>query len=282
MKKILSILILPLLFSLCASCAGDADGPAPSSSGEAAGQNPPVPEGFVHVEGQWNTGFVVEDPAGNQFVWIPVDGTAVSLGRYSFVDNEATGNSYLEQLKDDNMQGYQESLPDDFAQSVEQYGGYYVGRYESALANGTLQIQKGLIPASGLTQGEMETACAELGGQYTKAATSLMNSFAWDTMLLCITYYHSDPGNFVTSGHLGNHTDTLLPSGSFDNDEAFHIADLCGNLFERTTEHDGNGAPVDRGGCYGDGSVYFAGARSVYPDSETDAWTGFRVLLYLE
>ena len=34
--------------------------------------NPPIPEGWEHVEGEWNNGFVIQDSKGNQFVWVPV------------------------------------------------------------------------------------------------------------------------------------------------------------------------------------------------------------------
>ena len=35
--------------------------------------NPPIPEGYKHVCGEWNNGFVIERCSdGSQFVWIPV------------------------------------------------------------------------------------------------------------------------------------------------------------------------------------------------------------------
>ena len=35
--------------------------------------NPPIPEGYKHICGEWNNGFVIERCSdGSQFVWIPV------------------------------------------------------------------------------------------------------------------------------------------------------------------------------------------------------------------
>ena len=35
-------------------------------------ENPYIPEGFEHIGGDVNSGFVIQDTFGNQFVWIPV------------------------------------------------------------------------------------------------------------------------------------------------------------------------------------------------------------------
>ena len=34
--------------------------------------DPPIPEGWKHVVGEWNNGFVILDSKGNNFVWVPV------------------------------------------------------------------------------------------------------------------------------------------------------------------------------------------------------------------
>ena len=34
-------------------------------------KNPYIPDNFKYLEGAWNTGFVIEDEKGNQFVWVP-------------------------------------------------------------------------------------------------------------------------------------------------------------------------------------------------------------------
>ena len=43
---------------------------------------PYVPSGFEHTEGTWNTGYVIKDTSnGNEFVWVPVNGTDVKIKR---------------------------------------------------------------------------------------------------------------------------------------------------------------------------------------------------------
>ena len=42
-----------------------------SNYGNQIPQKPYVPEGFSYVEGEWNTGFVIQDENGNQYVWVP-------------------------------------------------------------------------------------------------------------------------------------------------------------------------------------------------------------------
>ena len=62
--------------------------------------NPPIPEGYKHIFGEWNNGFVIERCSdGNQFVWIPVgsldsngtlDGEHFSekFGRRNYMDDK--------------------------------------------------------------------------------------------------------------------------------------------------------------------------------------------------
>ena len=94
--------------------------------------NPPIPEGYKHVCGEWNNGFVIERCSdGSQFVWIPVgsldtDGTldgkhfSEKFGARNYRNdkffwdefNEALNGELLEQLG-----------------SVKKYGGFYISRY---------------------------------------------------------------------------------------------------------------------------------------------------------
>lgn len=57
--------------------------------------SPYIPTGFYYVGGTWDTGLVISDSVndlnagenetlmGNQFVWIPVDGTNVTYARWA-------------------------------------------------------------------------------------------------------------------------------------------------------------------------------------------------------
>lgn len=102
------------------------------AEGEYGYDKPYIPEGFTYKEGQWNTGYVIEDSStGNEFVWIPVDGTTVTLKRRGF------------SVSDIELKDAEESLDSIFSESVEKYGGYYVGRYESGVpTNSNFQEQE--------------------------------------------------------------------------------------------------------------------------------------------
>ncbi len=90
--------------------------------------NPIVPKGFKAVNigtswpVDWNSGLVIEDASGNQFVWVPVDGTSVTYSEYNPENNLPGGVSILTQIAN--------------------YGGFYVGRYESMFDynGGTLRV----------------------------------------------------------------------------------------------------------------------------------------------
>ena len=69
--------------------------------------NPPIPEGWEHVEGKWDTGLVIEDFKGNQFVWVPVgfldangtlDGTNFTekFGRRNYQDDKFSDDEFNE------------------------------------------------------------------------------------------------------------------------------------------------------------------------------------------
>ena len=99
--------------------------------------NPVVPAGFSAVntiDAEWsnlstdyNKGLVIMDSKGNQFVWVPVDGTTVTYAKWC-TNGYAYNNSKIE---DDAVpNGVTET---DDSNQVKNYGGFYVGRYEAGL-----------------------------------------------------------------------------------------------------------------------------------------------------
>ena len=87
-------------------------------------KNPYVLEGFKHIEGEWNTGFVIEDGMGNQFVWIPLfneekEDVAKLVKRnfiiHPIVPTESCFNCDYAK----------------FIKSALENGGFYISRYET-------------------------------------------------------------------------------------------------------------------------------------------------------
>ena len=94
--------------------------------------NPPIPEGYKHVCGEWNNGFVIERCSdGSQFVWIPVgsldsngtlDGKHFSekFGRRNYMNDEFSFAKFSEALNSEMLEQIE---------SVKKYGGFYISRY---------------------------------------------------------------------------------------------------------------------------------------------------------
>ena len=105
-------------------------------------KNPVIPQGFKAVdEGSatwtykdetqtevtgWNEGLVIQDTIGNEFVWVPVDGTNVEYKKWCTV-----GNSYSS-CSDDTS-----AIPVTENTQINTYHGFYVARYEAGLTTTT-------------------------------------------------------------------------------------------------------------------------------------------------
>lgn len=97
--------------------------------------NPPIPEGWEYVEGDWYTGFIIQDSKRNQFVWVPVgfldpngtlDGSSYSekFGRRKYGNDEFSDAAYNEELKNELYKQ---------RKSVQKYGGFYISRYNISI-----------------------------------------------------------------------------------------------------------------------------------------------------
>ena len=124
----------------------------------------PIPNGYYYVEGTKDTGFVISDSKtdennpssydGNQFVWVPVD----DINEYTLtswngeqVSEEQAENSYYFKQQTTSLQNSRiNSGKDDTEgeteddtggliiieinedESIEKYGGFYIGRFEAS------------------------------------------------------------------------------------------------------------------------------------------------------
>ncbi len=111
--------------------------------------NPIIPKGFDILETEdaswevvedenlgkivkgWNDGLVIQDRYGNEFVWVPVDGTDVKYEKKIYSNNEArvTNLSVLsESVLPNNI---------DEEEQIKKYGGFYIARYEAGINENT-------------------------------------------------------------------------------------------------------------------------------------------------
>lgn len=311
-------------------------------------RNPVIPEGFAAIETEdatwkldsegnpsgWNKGLVISDAVdnngnsiGNEFVWIAVDNENVSYDRIVWskdgweysqsslgIDTETNS---LKIIRDPSIQGYYcvEKLSDEEKNSVNKYGGFYIGRYESGVKNytdididefdaaysfapnnewtafidGEISIREGETIWTLITLKEAEKKAEQLYSLSSSVSSKLVSSYAWDTALQFIS---QEDENFPTdSNDKGNYNDD-----EWTNVEAFktgrykvcNIFDMAGNAQEYTTEEiKGEGRfGVRRGGSlcpWSNGTIEpaaFAGYGYVTNNAENAM--GFRVTLYIK
>ena len=253
--------------------------------------NPIIPKGFAPIgnaqdstitegaewgnENGYQYGLVIEDESGNQFVWVPVDGTTVKFERVEW------GTGYFE--KDE----CEEVILPEITESVRINGGFYIARYEAGLPEGEFS-------SSAATDGSIKSvskqgatvwnsiawsydgknddanpgdgAVTVVRSMYPEedtnygVASTLIYGIQWDTALKFIGAYDVGEANYDTyatnSTGMGNYSGTTNDSisglGNCGANPLFrqkNIYDMAGNVWEWTMEKY-SGFRVGRGGDY--------------------------------
>lgn len=183
--------------------------------------NPYIPDGFKHIEGtEVDTGFVIEDKNGNQYVWVPVEsGTPIRTAPSDkYYDDDDTASA--------------------LTNSVAKYYGFYIAKYEASkdTVNGII-VAKSVseIPWSNVNYDDAFNASRNTATAYNYIGvkTALVNSYAWDTTLKWI---NESVTNYSSSRNYGNYSNQILNTGATESDVVNEIADMSGNLREWTTE----------------------------------------------
>ena len=251
--------------------------------------NPYIPDGFKHIAGEVEDGYVIQDKYGNQYVWVPVESgiltrTTLTNREYEDSNSSATG----------------------LVNSVAKNFGFYIARFEASAyqANQTkfAGSVEGQMPWVNVTYQDASVAASNTARalEYPEEiVTAIANSYAWDTAL---TWIDKTVINYSTNTSYGNYTGTVLPAGGTESDRVKNICDLAGNVREWTTEIYKDSTTtttttkktnkttnnnleateyvnrVVRGG-----SAYInkvASSRNGYPENLVDEYWGFRTILY--
>ena len=247
--------------------------------------DPYIPGGFTHIDGTTvENGFVIQEiETGNEFVWVPVDGTNVKLETKDFTVSD---------LKKNNVTETQNIL---FQESVNLYGGFYIARYEAGIPEGTTYTE-GEKNVSGkpvskksqevwnyINYENAETSANQMYATSTEMTSSLMSGQAWDTTLTWLEQHGYNVQNDSHSwGNYSNNPDTQgkVAKTGYENWVANNIYDLAGNVSEWTTERNSNNG-IKRGGNYSnEGQASPAGMREKMSKTQYNNTTGFRVMLY--
>ena len=278
-----------------------------------------VPKGFkVTDEGTTvPDGIVIEDGAGNQFVWIPTgmykvdasgttktnDLTRRQWGRTANVEQAPTlitgdektvgsGNQKVYFGEGDTRSVAHETI-ENFLNSAKPVseggnGGFYIGRYEQGKGN---VCKAGVSAYVSITR---DAAKAQAEAMHTNkkqygVTSELISSYAWDTALnfICQNSEHGYKLATTTEstyGNIGTSNKTVI--GGTPVDCYSNIYDILGNCEEWTTEYSSFtvGSPaypcVFRGGYYSDSGRYTGERYNTTKDGSAD-FISFRLSLYV-
>ena len=190
--------------------------------------------------------------------------------------------------------------------SVEKYGGFYIGRYETGNINqDTPVIQKGNTNISSQTWYNMYKRCKNIKGANTNVETGMIWGNQWDRTLMWLietgsktkeqiaddstswgNYYNATFEYVNSSGSTATKNEgssTRIPTGSAEYTKANNIYDLAGNVRDWTMEAYSTSYRVYRGGYYNyDGDYYPADVRSSNLPTNSGNIYGCRSALYIK
>ena len=256
--------------------------------------NPPIPEGYKHICGEWNNGFVIErNSDGSQFVWIPVgsldsngtlDGEHFSeqFGRRNYMNDEFSYDKFHEDLKGE-LLGQRES--------VKKYGGFYISRYNiSKSSEGKPQSVKGVMPwvkirfdeakkiAATIEDNEAVKSHLTFGAEYD----SVLEWFI-KTEVKTLAEIAEDSTEWGNYRNTKNSPREVVETGSREEWCANNIYDFAGNVNEWTQEQVENWLRVTRGGLCNDYGCGFPVAYRNYSGPSFCYYkTGFRAALCIK
>ena len=196
--------------------------------------------------------------------------------------------------------------------SVEKYGGFYIGRYETGnLSKEQVVVQKGNTDIVSQTWYAMYEKCKTLSDNNNNIETGMIWGNQWDRTLMWLmecnakdkttgkskkevisessswgnyleatfTYTNSSGGTSTKKSGSG----VIIPTGSTEYTNANNIYDLAGNVLDWTMEADSSGDRVIRGAnCYCNGLFRAASDfDSIDPDGYSDDNLPYRQLPHL-
>ena len=175
----------------------------------------------------------------------------------------------------------------DMVQSVENFGGFYVGRYETSLSTVTInkagiaQVQPGKKPIYNQTwypnyyyqDNNLDTYNPYYSN--TAVTSSMIWGSQWDAILNWMLK-DDKTASFVTAIR-GNHSGAVANTGSYPDDFAKNIFDLSSNVAEWTQSSGSNATSsrLKRGGyAVAEGDTYYSkmASSNATPESVTNAY----------
>ena len=278
-----------------------------------------VEGGFVIYEGEEEVNDTNKDTAQttrNQFVWVPVANPSEMYGRdenckkwgklYDFDENgitpynwtekngvmsitNATGNCEPDVVSSDSSNSVTltqlETEFNSMIASVEKYGGFYIGRYETGnLKEAEAVVVKNNSDINNQTWYTMYNKSKGVAVN-SNVTTSMIWGCQWDAVMRWM--YNSGDAEkkkytYDSTGK-GNYSGSKKATGSDSAYAVNNIYDMAGNVLDWTIEALITGNRVYRGGdCFGDNNFYPASVRNYYRvPAVSDDDVGSRLALYM-
>ena len=204
----------------------------------------PIPKGFTYVTGTKETGTVIKDEKGNEFVWIPAT-------QDTYIKDFSFSSHYTATINNTSDDTLPSGITDELA-DVKKYGGFYIGRYEAGIPEGdTTPSNKVGVPVSkqGATvwtdityKNAKASAESMISNDYVQSG--LLTGKAWDRTC---HYIEDSVSSLTNSKTYGNYANSMEPAnvtghgskqvaGYSDKWSVKNIYDLAGNVEEWTTE----------------------------------------------
>ena len=251
-----------------------------------------------------NTGLVIIGPDGSEFVWVPT--TETKFERHNFAPSGIWNSSYELSDKKSNYAYYDEVDSTEYINmknSVEKYGGFYIGRYETSKSDvNSVPVVKKITTSdkgriwTNISPQDMKIVCNNMYSDNETVNGFLPYGINFDTTLqwLIDSGAKTEEDIRVDSTSWGNYSNNTFTgnvksgtTGMFEETKANNIYDLAGNYWEWTQERCGD-SYVMRSGGYNlmggecTGSSFPAANRDPLPGNNHHPNVSFRVSLYLK
>ena len=210
--------------------------------------------------------------------------------------NLDASTTYQTILEASSTQEFAQDMVDEYQEihdSIEQYGGFYIGRYELTGTIGSPTVAKGGTVITVKNWYNLKAACMKVVDNTGKAEseitakTTMMYGNQWDEVCnwLSVAGY-----NIEDSTSWGNYSDnteegagTKQTAGYKESWQANNIYDFAGNCAEWTQEARNTDSRVSRGGYYYDSGSSFPAFYRIYsyPNSDDYSRLSTRPTLYI-
>lgn len=200
-----------------------------------------APGGVAYISTQYRL--------GSSYYIEPAVITGNELDRYTWNVQDVVGTEYdakkenLEVLGYNTINEFGKELNEYYTKniiSIDDFGGFYCGRYEVTVTNGKYGSVKGSNILNNNTWYELykklnsDKTIENTYHNSRNVYTTMMSGTSYDAIINFIL--RGEDKELITNTNLGNKTNEIAVSGHFEDDKMNNIYDLASNAFEFTTE----------------------------------------------